>query len=335
MIPHSRPWLTSEDMKALSAVFSSSMISKGPTSLEFAGQAAEFSGYSAGFSASSGGQALELGLRALGIGHGDEVILPTYVCKSVLDAVSRAGAKPVVCDVSNSWVMQPDNVTPLVSTKTRAIILVHIFGIDASHPDYATFEVPIVHDLCQSFGMIPKSQGVLAFTSLNATKCLTAGEGGVLMTSDSSLAGQITKLVRQGHGGVLSDIAAALGIAQLSRYPSFLSKREALLERYSQIPGCEQIIRLSLGQGSPPFRFPVRIPWGWFDDLRVDFEKEDIAVRRGVDSLVHWKTRSSEGSFERATELFNTTLSIPFHASLNDREQDQIIEVARRLLTHG
>ncbi len=130
--------------------------------------------------------------------------------------------------------MTPKDVLPLINGKTKAIVLVHMFGIDASAAEFQDLDIPVIDDHCQSFGLVPRfaSRAGLAFCSFHATKCLTAGEGGMALIQDDELH---VKALRARDGrvhGRFGDLQAALGLSQLERYPEMLEKRAAIAARY-------------------------------------------------------------------------------------------------------
>jgi len=132
MISHSKPFLIDKDYLAIQKVLQSGMIAEGEVVAEFENAVAEYLGMAGGVATSSGTMALFLALKALDISHGDEVIIPTYVCRAVLDAVNYTGATPVLCDVGDDWCMNVETVKRHITKQMRAIILVHTFGISAN-----------------------------------------------------------------------------------------------------------------------------------------------------------------------------------------------------------
>ena len=122
IIPHSSPWITAEDGAALQRVLSSRMLAQGALARELEQRLARWVGAVEGVATGSGSAAIALALQALNAGGG-EVILPTYVCRSVLEAVLSAGARPVLCDVGEDWVMEARHAAPLVGRATRCIIV--------------------------------------------------------------------------------------------------------------------------------------------------------------------------------------------------------------------
>ena len=161
---------------------------------------AEFASAKFGFAVSSGSSAIILALKCLGVGPGDGVILPTYVCRSVLEAVYTVGGVPELCDVNEFGVMDVNTISRAISKKTKTIIAVHIFANPCNIDELRVFGLPIIEDACQALGLkTPNgnagSRGDIGILSFHATKCITTGEGGMLLTNDPGIAGVVKKLI--------------------------------------------------------------------------------------------------------------------------------------------
>ena len=127
---------------------------------------------------SSGTGALHLALLSLGIGPGDEVIVPDLTFGATASVVLAVGAKPVIVDIrSDTWGLDKDRIFQVLNKRTRAIIPVHLYGIDAG--DFSQFGVPVIEDACESLGMVP-IRGKMACYSFYGNKVITTGEGGML-----------------------------------------------------------------------------------------------------------------------------------------------------------
>jgi UDP-4-amino-4-deoxy-L-arabinose-oxoglutarate aminotransferase len=278
-----------------------------------------------------------LALKALDIGAGDEVILPTYVCRNVLEAVVSSGAQPVLCDVGDGWNMTAETVAPMVTQKTAAIILVHIYGIPADTQAILNLGVPVVEDCAQALGAQVAgakvgTSGVIGMFSFHATKCLTTGEGGLAASNDPTTVSKMRAL-RDGSENLpaerltspMTDLQAALGMSQLSRYPQFLSRRKQIADAYyEKLDGCAVELPISIRENSIFFRFPLRVA-GDFDGLRQRFEELGVQVRRGVDALLHRRLRLDAAAFPNAERAFADTVSIPIYPAMSDQEIERVI----------
>jgi UDP-4-amino-4-deoxy-L-arabinose-oxoglutarate aminotransferase len=336
MIPHSKPTIGPKDKAAILEVLQTGMIARGTKVAEFESAVANYLGLEGGVATSSGTAALVLALKSLDINRGDEVIIPTYVCHDVLDAVIYTGAIPVLCDVgNNNWNMDYYTVRPHLSPKTKAIIVVHIFGIAANIEAITQLGVPVIEDIAQAFGTEINKQkvgtfGQITMCSFQATKCLTTGEGGMLLSNDSHI---LEKAIAIQSLFPMSDIQAALGISQLERYDTFLGRRREIASTYfktlDKLPNV--CMPTPLRQRSIFFRFPIRIQ-RQFDTFKNEFEQLGISVRRGVDSLLHRGVGLPSKDFPNAEQQFSETLSIPIYPALTDDEVEYITQASQQIL---
>jgi perosamine synthetase len=198
-ISHSKPWITEEDQHAVNTVLRSGMIAQGAMATEFENSVSTYLDVKAGVATASGTSALVLGLKALDISRDSEVIVPSYVCQNVLEAVITVGAVPVICDVGRDWVVTIKEIEPLITKHTAAIIAVHIFGLASDVSAIQSFGIPVIEDACQAFGLkvngVPAGGlGDIGLLSFHATKCLTTAEGGMLVSNNSDLISRAKRL---------------------------------------------------------------------------------------------------------------------------------------------
>lgn len=342
MIPHSRPWLTPAEGDAVAAVAASGMVAAGPQADAFRRELEDATQHPVAL-AGSGTAALGAALEALGLPAGAEVILPTYVCGSVLAAVRRAGFTPVLADCGAHWAMTADTVAPRVSPRTGAIILVPLFGLPVDVAGFRSFGVPLVHDLCQGFAEAlaedgkgtGRDRGDVAVLSFHATKMLCTGTGGAVVR----LVEEATPAWRGAtdwlaDAAPLSDLQAAMGRAQLRRWPELAERRRDLARRYLEALPEAPMRRLRAALALPgagdavPFRLPMSLCGAEFDAARAWFAGRGVAVRRGVDALLHWHGAAAPDRFPQAEERFADTVSLPFHPSLNEEEVAAVLEAA-------
>ncbi len=340
MISHSKPSIINEDIRCITETLATGMIAQGHQVNCFEINIANSIESAGGVATGSGTAALLLSLKVLGIGAGDEVILPTYVCHSVADAVIQCGAIPVFCDIGEDWLMSPETVVPLITAKTRAIILVHIFGIVLDVKAFHKLGIPLIEDCCQAYGATVNGKSLgqfsdIAFFSFNATKCLTTGEGGMITSRNLEII-ERARLLQESYvvPSPMTDIQATLGISQLKRYPEMLKRRHQLAELYlKELPKIFTTRISACSDRSIFFRFLLNL--GGRDPISnviSAFETEGIAVRRGVDELLHQRYKKPDALFPVANRLFAETLSIPIYPALTDSEQDRVIEACRKIL---
>lgn len=189
-------------------------------------------------STSSGTGALHLALLSLGIGPGDEVIVPDLTFGATASVVLAVGARPVLVDVRpDTWGLDQQRLLAVLNKKTRAIIPVHLYGEDAG--DFRQFGIPVIEDACEALGMVP-IQGDFTAYSFYGNKTITCGEGGMLCGSDLRNAkdyrdGGFDSEYRNRVAGInyrMSNLQAAVGLAQLERFDELLGARLRNAERY-------------------------------------------------------------------------------------------------------
>jgi UDP-4-amino-4-deoxy-L-arabinose-oxoglutarate aminotransferase len=342
MIPHSKPWITEKDLKAVRSVLKEGMIAQNHQVRLFEKTCAQYLGVPDGVATGSGTAALTLALHALDLKPVTEVVLPTYVCRNVAEAVLTMGYSPVLCDVGKHWTMTPKKVAQVVTRKTGAIILVHLYGIPVDLDGFKRFDLPIIENACQAFGARIGSQmvgsiGTLGVFSFHATKCLTTGEGGLVVSHERRLLEKMRKLrdggnlLRSRVPSPMTDMQAALGMSQLSRYPAFLKRRRLIAERYFEaLSDCPVALPDAVRNESIFFRFPIRVS-GKFGVIRKRFAEKGVHVRQGVDALLHRFMNQPPKKFLNAEHLFSETISLPIYPTLTEEEQKTVIQACREV----
>ena len=314
------------------------MIGQGQITREFERAMGNWVDVDDGVAVGSGSAAVLLALTALQIVKGDEVILPSYVCQSVLEAVRSTGATPVLCDIGHDWLITPENIGGLISRQTKCIIVPHVYGFFADVLAFRKFGLPIIEDCAQAVSAKKTWTicGDIAIFSFHPTKCLTTGEGGMAVSPSVDLV-HAMRVIRDGSQNAsrgrlfspMSDISAALGLAQLAHYEEALDKRRVIAARYRSalsevIPQC---LPEPMSRKTMYFRFPIKIAGG-LDYYRNLFDEKNVCVRRGVDKLLHRFMELSDTRFPVSVRLFETTLSLPIYPALTDEELNRSIDAA-------
>jgi len=337
IVTHSKPWISDADIDAVEEVLSSAMITAGIKVRGLEEAVAKYHGTAGCVASGSGTAAIMLALKALKIGPGDEVILPTYVCVSVANAVKAVGAAPILCDVGRHWNMTPEDVSPRISKRTKALIVVHIFGIAADTKAFLRFGIPVIEDCCQAFGAMSGKRmagtiGAFGVFSFNAIKCLATGEGGMATSNDPALVDRMREVRSSNEvASPMSDIQAVLGLSQLARYHEMLERRQSIARLYFDRLPARLTARLSeVKKDSIFFRFPLVVSEE-FELLRNSCEESGFAVRRGVDALIHRQFGLGDEAFPNAVNLFDATLSLPIYPALRESELESVLEGAKCL----
>lgn len=339
IINHSQPWLNLLDEQAVNDCLKSNQIAKGVKTDLYESNLGKYLGYDFTAVVDSGTRAIQFALMLLNIAPDDEVILPTYVCESVAEAILSLHAKPVFCDIGDSWFMTSETAESKITSKTKAIILVHPMGIIVNNATFLKFNIPIINDFCQCFVKtdalafnIPENS--ISVYSFHATKCLTSGEGGLIAFNDVRF---INKFNRLKHNklitGLFNDMQATLGNSQLARYGRSLEIRKNIATRYFDQIHSSLTSKFALQKNNLIyFRFLLTKDGIDFTDICNKFKSRNISVRKGVDQLLHRLFGLSDSQFPNAEYTFNTTISIPIHPQVSDEEVNYIIQHTNDIL---
>jgi dTDP-4-amino-4,6-dideoxygalactose transaminase len=348
MIPHSKPTLDNKDYDAVLGVLRSGQISQGNYVKRFEANLSEFIGVKGGVATNSGTSALHLALLALEAGKGDEIILPSYVCTALLNAINYVGATPVLVDIEpDSFNIDIKRVKESLTEKTRAIIVPHLFGLPAYLEELLSFGIPLIEDCAQALGAKYKGKqvgsfGTLSIFSFYATKVIASGEGGMVLSDSPHLLERVRDLrdydnrddYKMRFNYRMTDLQAALGISQMEKLPSFLERRRAIAKRYSlelaNIPAL-------LPTGYPEmehifYRYVIRVE-GDLERLLEQIKKEGICCERPVYRPLHYYLGQSD--FPQTDSIWSSALSIPIYPSLASVEVTEVIKEVKRLLEGG
>jgi perosamine synthetase len=341
-IPHSRPTLGPAEQAAVAEAVASGQLAQGPRVAAFERAMAGHLGLPDAVAVSSGTAALHLALLALGVGAGDEVLIPSYACTALLHAVRLAGAAPRLVDVDPATGnLDPDAARRARTARTRALVAVHAFGVPADLDALAGLEVPVVEDAAQAVGARHRgrpvgSLGAVGVLSFYATKLLTTGEGGMLAARDPGILAAARDRReydqkdddRPRFNYKMTDLAAALGLVQAGRLGEFLEQRRRLAARY----------RAGLGPGvrHPP-EVPGRVWYRYVVAGPRDAEAHlarlsalGVEARRPVFQPLH-RYLGLDG-FPGAEEAWRQAVSLPLYPALSDAEADRVVQAAEAAL---
>jgi perosamine synthetase len=345
VIPHSKPSLGPEEISAVSCVLKSDQIAQGPVVKGFEDEMAQSLGVKGAVAVSSGTAAVHLGLLGMGIRKGDEVLLPSYVCTSLLNAIHYTGASARLVDVDpHSFNMDVASAKKAVTKRSRAIIVPHLFGLPADLDILLSLGLPVIEACAQSLGAtyhgkFVGSFGTFSFVSFYATKLMTTGEGGMLFTNSSQLLKRVRSLRAYDQNNryglsfnyKMTDLQAALGRVQLKKLPDFLAKRRALAKRYHQALDAlsiEQPVEYP-DRSHCYYRYVVKVK-GSVEHCLKEFEKRGIACRRPVFRPLHRYLQ--QRGFLQTNRVFRRALSLPLYPSLSDEEAEAVMAAATQVL---
>ncbi len=338
MISHSRPTLDQDDYRHVMNVMKSGMLVQGEQVVRFEENLSSFIGLKNGVAVSSGTAAIHLSLIALGIGREDEVIIPSYVCPAILNAVMYVNAVPVIADINRStFNIDADDLKKRITKKTRAIIVPHMFGLAAEIDRIISFGIPVIEDCAQSIGALYQDHytgtfGVCSIFSFYATKMLATGEGGMVLSDDDGLSKIIRELrdydekdlysVRYNYK--MTDIQAALGISQLKKVSSFIERRRKIADLYNSTLQKKtfSIPEVSGERKHIYYRYVLLLDnaSGFIKEMK----RKGIECKRPVFKPLHRYLGLS--GYPVTEEIWNKAVSIPIYPSLRDEEVNRITE---------
>lgn len=257
-IPVNEPLLNGNEKKYLCECIDTGWISsEGPFVKEFETKMSVSVGRKYGIAVSNGTAALEVALQALGIGPGDEVIMPAFTIISCAMAVTKLGAVPVLVDSDlNTWNMNTDEIEAKITSKTKAIMIVHLYGlpvvVDKVLDLAEKYNLKVIEDAAEMHGQTYNgspcgSFGDISTFSFYPNKHITTGEGGMVVTDDEELAERCRMLrnlcfrkdIRYVHDEIsdnyrFTNLQAAVGLAQLERLDEFVEKKRKMGEFYTR-----------------------------------------------------------------------------------------------------
>jgi perosamine synthetase len=259
MIPVNEPLLNGNEKKYLNQCIDTGWISsEGPFIKEFEEKMAAKVNRKYGIAVSNGSVAIDAAVLALGIGKGDEVIMPTFTIISCAAAIVRAGAKPVLIDSNpDDWNMNISQIEAKITSKTKAIMIVHIYGLPVDMNAVTTLAkkhgLKIIEDAAEQHGQFYDGKPIGSFGDISTfsfypNKHITTGEGGMIMTDDPQLAEKCRSLRNLcfipekrflhhelGFNFRMTNLQAALGLAQLERLDEFVKIKRTMGEKYTSI----------------------------------------------------------------------------------------------------
>lgn len=364
----SSPDITQLEIDAVLDVLHTPALSLGPKIPEFENAFKRYLGVDHAIAMNSGTSALHCCLLGLGVGPGDEVITTPFSFIASSNVILMVGAKPVFIDIDSKTLnLNVEKIEAAITPKTKAILAVEAFGNPADFDKIvqiaARHEIPLVEDSCEALGSIHNGRkagtfgrcGVFGFYP---NKQMTTGEGGMVVTNDSGLADMCRSLrnqgrdptsgagghgagwlahVRLGYNYRMSDINAALGIAQMSRLDEILEKRQRVAHNYVQrLLDHKHIILPTIGEKTTMswFVFVIRL-----SDSFTAMDRQAILEQlrnHGIGCSnyfppIHLQPfyketlGTKEGDYPVTEYIAARTIAIPFHANLTPMEQDRVV----------
>ncbi len=356
MIPIAKPYVGTEEKEAVMAVLESGMLAQGQVVAELERRFAELCGVKHAIATTSGTTALHLALLAHGVGPDDEVITTPFTFIASPNSILFTGATPVFVDIeADTFNVNPALVEQAITPRTKAILPVHLYGhmcdMDALPAIAERHNLVIIEDAAQAVGATFRGRAAGSFGtgvfSLYATKNVMAGEGGIITTNDDGVAERCRLLRNHGmkrryhHEGLgfnfrMSNLHAAIGVAQMDRLADFTARRRANAAYLQAHLRSVTVPRARPGYGHVWHQFTVRLGHGRDRDAAVA-QLNEAGVGTGIFYPVpahkHDYMRRIVGDLrlpaaeQAAAELF----SLPVHPQLSQRDLEQIVTEVNKL----
>ena len=351
-IPLYQPDLGGNEKRYVLECLDSTWISsKGKFISEFEDRFAGYLGINKALGVCNGTVALHLALIALGIGPGDEVIVPTLTYIAAVNAITYTGATPVFVDSRpDTWQMDPDDVLRKITSRTKAIMVVHLYGqpcdMDALTKIAKDHKLFVVEDCAESFGAHYHGKqtgtfGDIATFSFYGNKTITAGEGGMVATRNGKLADRARRFRGQGladnreywHDVIgynyrMTNICAAIGLAQLERADEFLSKKRELAKRYGeQLAGLPiEVHREAPNTTHSYWMISILVEKAADRDrLRDQLREKGIETRPLFYPVHSMPIYGAKGNYPVAEDLARRGINLPSWPGLTDEQIEMVV----------
>ncbi len=356
-VPIAKPIIGDEEIENVVEVLKSGMIAQGPKVAEFEEEFAEWVGADYGIAVNSGTAALHVALLSCGIGEGDEVITTPFTFIASGNSILYTGAKPVFADIDlKTYTIDPDSIEDLITENTKAILPVQLYGqsadMDRINEIAEKYGLIVIEDAAQAHGAtcngnLVGSMGDMACFSFYPTKNMTTSEGGIITTNDEELA-ENARIFRAHGAGIryhhsdigfnfrMTDISAAIGLAQLDKIDEFNCKRiENAAYLNEGLKDVDGVITPYCADGSKHVyhQYTIRVEKGDRDDW------VDIINDCGVGTGIHYpiplynqpiyKKLGIEGYCPNAELAADNVISLPVHPSLTKEDLNLVIEAVK------
>jgi perosamine synthetase len=330
------------ELAEIREVLESGQLTMGEKVAEFEALLAAAVGVEHAVAVSSGTAALHLAVLALGLGPGDEVLVPAYTFPATANVVALCGATPVLVDVDPVTMnMDPGDAARRVTARTKAVLAVHLFGRPAPLEDYP--RLPVIEDAAGALGALHGgrpcgSLGAVGCFSFHPRKIVTTGEGGALSTNDAALAETLRSLRHHGWSPSdsyadmprpafnyrLSDVLCALAIPQLRRLGGLHDAYELIAAGYAERLGGLEVVLPSTEQGDVHGWQAYVIQLDRRDEVMAGLRAEGIQCQIGTYALHRLGAYRDQGPFPGADAAFERALALPLHPRLTEAELDRV-----------
>jgi len=348
------PWIGEAEKEQLERVIASTFLTEHKLTKEFETMVANYTKSKYVVATNNGSSALYTGLFALGVGQGDEVIVPNFTFVASCNAIILTGAKPVFCEVdSNTFCIDPTKIEALITPRTKAIMPVHIYGQSADMTSIMKIarkhNLKVIEDAAQAIGVQWEGEHVglksdLATISFYGNKTITCGEGGIVLTQNKEIAEKIYRLKNHGrpkrgtfiHDEVgynfsITEMQAAIGIAQMNKLPAIIKKKQQIADRYvMELGDIEDFQPVLINEKCSPVYWFTSFLTLHRKELATYLKEQKIQTRKFFCPLHHQPCYADiiapNASFPVSEKIYNQGISLPSAYGLTDEEQDYVID---------
>ncbi len=350
-IPQIQPWIDESELVQLKRVVDSTYVTEHTLTAEFEGMIRDLTGSTHAIAMTNGTVALFCCLKALGIGEGDEVIVPNMTFIASSNAVIMTGAKPVFCEIKpTNFCIDEDKVAELITEDTRAIMPVHLYGqscdMHAMERLAREYDIKVVEDAAQGVGVKFDGKhvgtfGDMGILSFYGNKTITCGEGGVVLTDSDKLKEECYKLKNHGrltkgtfihedigYNFCFTEMQAAIGISQMNKLSKIIERKKNIYDLYHR--------RLSPVQETlrPVYTDPRCSPVWWFTSFLTTDKSElkSFLLDKGVQTRDFFYPLDAQPCYSKDSRLpvtekvFNEGISLPSSYIMTDEEQNYVID---------
>jgi len=366
-IPVNEPLLDGNEKKYLNECIDTGWISsEGSFVKQLETGMASYCGRKFGIAVCNGSLAIDAAIAALGIKENDEVIMPTFTIISCANAIIRAGAKPVLVDSDPlTWCMDVNQIEDKITDRTKAIMVVHIYGLPVDMDSVIKiankYGLKIIEDAAEAHGLEYKGKkcgsfGDISTFSFYPNKHVTTGEGGMILTDDENFADKCASLrnlcfltqkrfvhEEMGWNLRMSNLQAAVGVAQLERLDEFVSKKKIMGKQYTEL--LHNIKEIQLPVAKTDYAENIYWVYGLILNKEAPFDAAEVAKRlsaKGIGTRPFFYPMHKQPVFNKmglfkdehypvAENLAERGFYIPSGLALNNEQIENVAKAVRSL----
>lgn len=357
MIHMAKPQIGEDEKKAVMDVLDSGILAQGPRVKAFEEGFAQMCAVNHAIATSSGTTALHVAMLAHGISNGDEVITSAFTFIASANSILYAGARPVFVDIDpRTFNLDVSRIESAITSRTKAILPVHLYGLACDMDPIMSFArkhgLVVIEDACQSHGALYKGKKAGSFGtgtfSLYPTKNMTSGEGGMITTNDPVI-DEKCRVIRQhgmrvryyhdelGFNFRMTDIHAAIGLAQLKKLDKFNEQRQSNARFLSENLRSVVTPFIPEGQTHVFHQYTIRVPDGKRDALRTHLQERGVGSEVYYPVPIHKQTFYTgelgyKDSLPETEKAAADVLSLPVHAGLSASDLETIVAAVNEFM---